>query len=93
MQIVRLTSGHIAHRLEKSEQDAIWKEIEQPVLTDTLPLFTPKDNLKYFIVNREQDGYKCTDTIKANGKTFKVTADVCKLDERTLKAVRKAYNK
>jgi hypothetical protein len=93
MQIVRLTSGMLAHRLDAQEQAQVWQALETPVLTETTPLFTPNDNLKYFILQREQDGYKCTDTVKANGKTFKVRADICSLDEKTLKAVRKAYNK
>lgn len=91
MQIVGLKSGLIAHRLDKHEQDILWNELDKPTFNSNTPFFTPNDNLQYFVIDRSQTGYICTDTIKANGKTFKVIADVCKLDAATLKAVRKAY--
>jgi hypothetical protein len=93
MQVVRLTSGIIAHRLTKSEQEQVWAEIAKPVYSDSTPFYTPNDNLKYYVLNSQQNGYTCIDTISANGKTIKVKADVCKLDTKIMQAVRKAYGK
>lgn len=88
---VRLTSGLYAHRLTENEQDQIWREVWRPVYTETTPFYTPNDNLKYFVLNREMNGDRCIDTIKANGKTITVKADICKIDEKIMRAVRKAY--
>jgi len=93
--IVKLTSGLKAHRLTESEQNAIWNEISintSPIGSHSL--FTPNDNLEYFIVSeRELSFDKFEATIKANGKSFKVKYNVCTQDEKTLNAVRKAYGK
>lgn len=91
MKIVRQTSGILAHRLDKNEQAELWQELSKLCFTSTTPFYTPNDNLQYFVIERMQDGDKCSDTIKANGKTFNVVADVCKLDAAINKAVRNAY--
>lgn len=93
--IVKLTSGLKAHRLTESEQATIWNELS----INTSPigkhsLFTPNDNLEYFITNERELSYdKFEATIKANGKQIKVKYNVCNQDEKTLTAVRKAYGR
>lgn len=93
--LVRLESGLLAHRLTKAEQDVLWADIEK----NTSPigkhsLFTPQDNLEYFIVGEKQLAYdKFEAVIKANGKTIKVKYNVCNQDEKTNKAVRAAFGK
>lgn len=94
MQKVRLETGYIIERLTDAERKQVWDIIETPSYDQNHPFFTPNDNLKYFVLSSKMEGCgKCTDVIKANGKVFTVVADVCKLDEKTLKAVRNAYGK
>ena len=94
-QIVILESGLHAHRLTQAEQDDIWKEVNK----DTNPvgkhsLFTPNDNLEYFIVSEiEIDFEKYEAVIKANKKTFKIKYTILNQDKKILKAVRNAYAK
>jgi len=95
MQIVKLTSGLLSHRLTVSEQNAVWAELSQDVspIGKNIELFTPRDNKGYYIVSERElkyDSYEAV--IKANGKTLKVKYNVCNQHEKTYKAVRSAYN-
>lgn len=93
--LVKLTSGLLAHRLTSQEQNKVWSEI----MVNTNPvgkhcLFTPQDNLKYFIVSEKELAYdKFESVIKANGQTIKLTYNICNQDVKINKAVRKAYGK
>lgn len=96
MEIVKLQSGLIAHRLSESEQKVIWKELEQDisVIGKNIALETPQDNLKYYIISEIQTSFeKYEATIKANEKIFKVKYNICNQDVKIYKAVRKAYGK
>lgn len=94
MEIIRLQSGLIAHRLTEKEQEKLWDELSQDVspVGKNIECFTPRDNKGYFILSETQlkyDSYEAV--IKANGKIIKVKYNVCNQHEKTYKAVRKAY--
>lgn len=92
MQVVRLTSGIIAHRLTDSEQNALLSEINKPVYTESTAFYTPRDNKKYFILSEKEIDFENFEaTIKANGKTFKVKYNICNQHSKIDAAVRKAY--
>lgn len=96
MEIVRLTSGLIAHHLTEGEQNRLWDELSVDIspIGKSIELFTPRDNKGYFIVSEtkiKHDTYKSV--IRANGKTFNIKYNVCNQDEVTYKAVRNAYLK
>lgn len=92
--LVRLQSGFVALRSTKTEQDYAWKQIMEDVNpVGKHSLFTPNDNLEYFIASEKELAYdKFEATIKANGKTIKVKYNVCNQDKKINEAVRKAYN-
>lgn len=93
--LVKLTSGLLAQRLTVNEQNKVWSEI----MVDTNPigkhcLFTPQDNLTYFIVSEKELSWdKFEATIKANGQTIILKYNICNQDDKINKAVRKAYGK
>lgn len=91
--LVRLTNGFTAQRLTKTEQNIVWGEISKDVNpVGKHSLFTPNDNLEYFIVcERELSFQKYEATIKANKKTINVKYNICNQDEKVNNAVRKAY--
>ena len=92
MKVVRLTSGLLTHRLTESEQNLLWNKIN----TDTSPvgkhgLFTPQDNIEYFIISEKELGDdKLELSIKTNNKVLKVRCTIYNQDEKINKAVRKA---
>ena len=83
----------LAHRLTKEEQDSLWSEI----MKDTNPvgkhnLYTPNDNLEYFIQSEKEIKYDSFEAIiTANGKTIKVRYNICNQDQKINQAVRRAY--
>jgi len=97
MQVVKLTSGFLAHRLNESEREIILSNIVRDIspVGKNIPCFTPIDNLKYYIISEKEIEYnKYITTIKANKKKiFAVKHNICNQDEKINKAVRKAYGK
>jgi len=94
MKIVKLESGLIAHQLTDAEQNIIWNELMQDTspVGKNIELFTPRDNKGYYIISETElmyDSYEAV--VKANNKTFKVKYNICNQQEKTYKAVRKAY--
>ena len=89
---VRLTTGFYAVRCNDKEINETWDLMNKnvsPVGKDYL--FTPNDNLKYFIESESDSGGKIESIIIANNKRFKVKSDICNLDSKILKGVRNAY--
>jgi len=91
---VKNQSGLYETRLNESEQEIIWNDVCKNVCPiGQHSLFTPQDNLEYFIINEielKYNSYKAT--IKANNKIFSVSYNICNQDLVINKAVRKAYN-
>lgn len=96
MQIVKLQSGLLAHRLSQSEQDQVWKEldVDTSVIGKNIPLYTPKDNIEYFIVSEVETSFeKYTVTIKVGGVEVSFKCNLCNQQVKTNEAVRKQFNK
>ena len=89
-----LESGLTAKLYTEAEQNATWTEVHintSPIGTGNA-LFTPQDNLEYFIDSETEWMYdKVEAVIRANGKTFKIKYNVCNQQAKEYKAVRKAY--
>lgn len=80
----------------KAEQQATWKEIEKDIspVGKNVPLFTPHDELKYYIIKETETGttgMRVKAEIKAAGKRASVTAGIEKIQERIEAKVRKLY--
>lgn len=82
--------------LTDSERNKEWREIlstDVSVVGKNIPLETPRDNLKYYILSETETTFqKYTVTIKANGKTATVKCNICNQDIKINAAVRKLYN-
>jgi carbonic anhydrase len=94
MEVVKLTSGLLAHLLTEREQNVLWAELSKDISTigKNIELFTPRDNKGYYIVSETELKYDSYESvIKANGKTIKVKYNICNQTEKTYKAVRGAY--
>ena len=81
----------------KAEQEATWRQIEKDIspVGKNVPLFTPQDNLKYYIISETEvgeTGMKIRAIIKAAGKRASVTAGIENIQERIENRVRKLYN-
>ncbi len=95
MKVVKLQSGLIAHMLDPKEQEIIWKELSQDVsvIGKDIPLYTPQDNLEYFIVSEKEITYdKFEATLKIKGSLYTLRYDLCNQDKKTYAFVRKIYN-
>ncbi len=92
--LVRLESGLLTHRLNDNEQNAIWNEVNKDVNpVGKHHLFTPQDNLKYFIISEVETSFQNYEAlIEANNKQIKVKYNICNQDEKINKIVRKAYH-
>jgi len=94
MKTYKTPDGFIVKMMNKEEEQKAWAELSVDVSpVGKHSLFTPKDNLEYFIVSDTElkyDSYVAV--IKANGKTFNVKYNICNQHEKTYKAVRKAYS-
>jgi len=88
------TSGTIIKMYSKSEQEKTWKEIEKDlsVIGKRIALETPRDKKKYYIVSEREIHFETYESIiEANGKIIKIKHTICNQQEKTYKAVRKAY--
>ena len=79
MDKIKNQSGLYETRLSQKEQDVIWNEISKNISPiGKYALFTPQDNLEYFIISEielKYNSYKAT--IKANNKVFDVFYNIC----------------
>ena len=94
-QVIRTKGGYLTHRLTKSEQEQLWKELSVDVSpVGKYSLYTPQDDLEYFIIRETETSFeKYEAEIRANGKTFIVKYNWRNQAEKTFAAVRKAYGK
>ena len=80
----------------KAEQEATWRQIEKDIspVGKNVPLYTPRDNLKYYIISETElgTGMRMRAKIKAAGKRASVTARIENIQERIENRVRKLYN-
>ena len=70
-QVIRTKGGYLTHRLTKSEQEQLWKELSVDVSpVGKYSLYTPQDDLEYFIIRETETSFeKYEAEIRANGKT------------------------
>lgn len=84
--IYKTESGLNMKVLSDSERKQAWKELDEDisVIGKDIALFTPRDNLKYFIDKEVSASFeKYTLTIRANGKTFEVKCNICNEQSKT----------
>ncbi len=91
MNLIKLQSGLLAHRLNKSEQDEIWSEINKNISPVGFhSLFTPQDNIEYFIISEKEISFeKFEAKIKVGSKQITVKYNILNQDEKTFSAIRK----
>lgn len=93
MKIVTLESGFKAHMLNQAEQQALWDELMKDVspLKTGKACYTPHDNIEYYWISETEISFEKYEAIlSVNGKNIKVRYNVCNMDEKINKAVRKA---
>lgn len=97
MPIIKLSESGIPMKLySKAEQDATWKEIEQDIspIGKNIALYTPQDNLEYFIVSETEVKFQTyVVVLSIKGNCYAVKCNICNQDKVTYKKVREIYNK